>query len=301
MGYINVGDENSTPIHLYYEDQGDGQPIILIHGYPLNGHSWEKQTRELLGDGYRVITYDRRGFGNSSKVGSGYDYDTFAADLNTVMTTLDLRDAVLVGFSMGTGELARYVSRHGHDRVAKLAFLASLEPFLVARDDNPEGVPQEVFDGIEAAAKGDRYAWYTQFFSDFYNLDETLGSRISQEAVTGSWNVAVASAPVAAYAVVSSWIEDFRQDVEAVRASGKPVLILHGTADNILPIDATARRFREAVPSAEYIEIEGAPHGLLWTHADDVNAALRSFLVGPSSATSEGSEESKSAQLPAQG
>lgn len=304
MGYINVGDENSTPIHLYYEDQGDGQPIILIHGYPLNGHSWEKQTRELLGDGYRVITYDRRGFGNSSKVGSGYDYDTFAADLNTVMTTLDLRDAVLVGFSMGTGELARYVSRYGHDRVAKLAFLASLEPFLVARDDNPEGVPQEVFDGIEAAAKGDRYAWYTQFFSDFYNLDENLGSRISQEAVTGSWNVAVASAPVAAYAVVSSWIEDFRQDVEAVRASGKPVLILHGTADNILPIDATARRFREAVPSAEYIEIEGAPHGLLWTHADDVNAALRSFLVGPSSATSEASEaseESKSAQLPAQG
>ncbi|MGJ9371853.1 alpha/beta fold hydrolase [Nesterenkonia sp. CF4.4] len=296
MGYITVGEENSTPIDLHYEDQGDGQPIILIHGYPLNGHSWEKQTRELLADGYRVITYDRRGFGKSSKVGSGYDYDTFAADLDTVMTTLDLHDAVLVGFSMGTGELARYVSRYGHDRVAKLAFLASLEPFLVARDDNPEGVPQEVFDGIEAAAKSDRYAWYTQFFSDFYNLDENLGSRISQEAVTGSWDVAIASAPVAAYAVVSSWIEDFREDVEAVRASEKPVLILHGTADNILPIDATARRFREAVPSAEYIEIEGAPHGLLWTHAEDVNAALRSFLVGPSSASSESAKESDSAR-----
>ena len=278
MGFIAVGNENSTPIELYYEDQGAGQPVVLIHGYPLNGHSWEFQTRELLAAGYRVITYDRRGFGRSSKVGSGYDYDTFAADLNTVLETMDLRDVVLVGFSMGTGELARYVSRYGHQRVAKLAFLASLEPFLVARDDNPGGLPQTVFDGIEAAAKGDRYAWYTQFFSDFYNLDENLGSRISQEAVTGSWNVAVASAPVAAYAVVSSWIEDFRADVEAVRASGKPALILHGTADNILPIDATARRFRQGLPEAEYVEIEGAPHGLLWTHADEVNAALRTFL-----------------------
>ncbi|MEU7778849.1 alpha/beta fold hydrolase [Micromonospora parva] len=278
MGFIAVGNENSTPIELYYEDQGAGQPVVLIHGYPLNGHSWERQTRELLAAGYRVITYDRRGFGRSSKVGSGYDYDTFAADLNTVLETLDLRDVVLVGFSMGTGELARYVSRYGHQRVAKLAFLASLEPFLVEDDDNPEGLPQKVFDGIEAAAKGDRYAWYTQFFSDFYNLDENLGSRISQEAVTGSWNVAVASAPVAAYAVVSSWIEDFRADVEAVRASRKPALILHGTADTILPIDATARRFRQGLPEAEYVEIEGAPHGLLWTHADEVNAALRTFL-----------------------
>lgn len=278
MGRITVGQENSTPVELYYEDQGAGRPVVLIHGYPLNGHSWERQTGELLAAGYRVITYDRRGFGRSSKVGSGYDYDTFAADLDTLLETLDLRDVVLVGFSMGTGELARYVSRYGSDRVAKLAFLASLEPYLVARDDNPDGVPQKVFDGIEAAARGDRYAWYSQFFADFYNLDENLGSRISQEAVTASWNVAVASAPVAAHAVVSSWIEDFRADVEAVRKSGKPALILHGTADNILPIDATARRFRQELPEAEYVEIEGAPHGLLWTHADEVNAALLAFL-----------------------
>jgi non-heme chloroperoxidase len=278
MGSITVGDENSTPIELYYEDQGEGQPIVLIHGYPLDGHSWERQTRELLAGGHRVITYDRRGFGRSSKVGSGYDYDTFAADLHVLMETLDLRDVVLVGFSMGTGELARYVSRHGHERVAKLAFLASLEPYLPVRDDNPDGVPQAVFDGIEAAARGDRYAWYSEFFGNFYNLDENLGQRISQEAVTASWNVAVSSAPVAAHAVVSSWIEDFRTDVEAVRASGKPALILHGTADNILPIDATARRFRELLPDAAYVEIEGAPHGLLWTHADEVNAALREFL-----------------------
>ncbi|MEV7464084.1 alpha/beta fold hydrolase [Streptomyces rubiginosohelvolus] len=278
MGYIAVGSENSTPVELYYEDQGAGQPVVLIHGYPLNGHSWERQTRDLLDAGYRVITYDRRGFGRSSKVGTGYDYDTFSADLNALLESLDLREVVLVGFSMGTGELARYVARYGHARVAKLAFLAALEPFLVARDDNPEGVPHEVFDGIAAAAKGDRYAWYTQFFADFYNLDDTLGSRISQEAVTASWNVATSSAPVAAYAVVSSWIEDFRADVQAVRDSGKPALILHGTADRILPIDATARRFRRELPDAQYVEIEGAPHGLLWTHAEEVNAALRTFL-----------------------
>ncbi|WP_425862434.1 alpha/beta fold hydrolase [Arthrobacter sp. TWP1-1] len=278
MGHITVGTENSTSIELYYEDQGAGQPVVLIHGYPLDGHSWERQTRELLDAGYRVITYDRRGFGQSSKVGTGYDYDTFAADLNTVLETLDLSDVILVGFSMGTGELARYVARYGHARVAKLAFLASLEPFLVARDDNAEGVPQEVFDGILAAAKGDRFAWFTDFFSNFYNLDENLGSRISQEAVTASWNIAVSSAPVAAYAVVPAWLEDFREDVEAVRASGKPALILHGTKDNILPIDATARRFRTALPEADYVEVEGAPHGLLWTHAEEVNAALLAFV-----------------------
>lgn len=278
MGYITVGDENSTPIELYYEDQGSGQPVVLIHGYPLNGHSWEKQIPDLLAAGYRVITYDRRGFGQSSKVGSGYDYDTFSADLHKLLETLDLREVVLVGFSMGTGELARYVSRYGHERVAKLAFLASLEPFLLQRDDNPDGLPKAAFDEIVAAAKGDRYAWFTQFFRNFYNLDETLGSRISDEAVTGSWSVAILSAPVAAYAVVPSWLEDFRDDVEAVRGAGKPTLILHGTKDNILPIHATARRFRESLPEADYVEIEDAPHGLLWTHADDVNSALRDFL-----------------------
>jgi non-heme chloroperoxidase len=268
MGYITVGQENSTDIELYYEDQGSGQPVVLIHGYPLDGHSWELQTRELLAAGHRVITYDRRGFGASSKVGSGYDYDTFAKDLDTVLETLDLRDVTLVG----------YVKNHGHDRVARLAFLASLEPFLVERDDNPEGVPQSVFDGIVDAARTDRYAWFTQFYADFYNLDENLGTRISEEVVRASWNTAVGSAPAAAYAVVPSWVEDFRADVEAVRAAAKPTLILHGTKDNILPIDATGRRFSKLVPDAEYVEVEGAPHGLLWTHADEVNAALLGFV-----------------------
>ncbi|WP_342024777.1 alpha/beta hydrolase [Arthrobacter citreus] len=278
MPRITVGTENTGDIELHYEDHGSGQPVLLVHGYPLDGDSWERQTRALLGGGYRVITYDRRGFGRSSHPVTGYDYDTFADDLNAVLTHLDLDDVVLVGFSMGTGELARYVSRHGTDRVSRLAFLASLEPFLLQTPDNPTGVPAEVFEGIAAAAQADRYAWFTSFFSDFYNLGENLGTRISEEAVRGSWNVAVGSAPMAAYSVVPTWITDFRADVETVRNSGMPVLILHGTADNILPIDSTGRPFAAALPQARYVEVDGAPHGLLWTHADEVNKALLDFL-----------------------
>lgn len=278
MATITVGTENSAPIELSYTDRGAGQPVVLIHGYPLDGSSWERQERELIAAGFRVITYDRRGFGDSSKVGSGYNYDTFADDLDAVLTALDLQDVILVGFSMGTGELARYVRRHGADRVAKLAFLASLEPFLLQTDDNPTGVPGEVFDGILAAAKADRFTWFTQFYNDFYNLDETLGSRITPEVVTASWNTATKSAPVASYAVVPAWIEDFRPDVAAVRESGKPVLIVHGTGDRTLPIDATARPFAALLPDAEYVEIDGAPHGMLWTHADEVNAPLLRFV-----------------------
>ncbi len=278
MSFITVGQENSSDVELYYEDHGAGQPVVLIHGYPLDGSSWERQARELLAAGYRVITYDRRGFGKSSKVGVGYDYDTFANDLKIVLETLDLTDVILVGFSMGTGELARYVGRFGSERIAKLAFLAPLEPFLVQTDDNPTGAPQSVFDGIEAAAKGDRFAWFTGFYNDFYNLDENLGTRISQEAVNAAWNIAVGSAPVAAYAVVPTWIEDFRSDVKAVQASGVPSLIIQGTEDRILPIDATGRPFHKAFPEAEYVEIEGAPHALIWTHADEVTPKLLAFV-----------------------
>jgi len=273
MGYITAGQENSTPIELYYEDHGTGQAVVLVHGYPLDGTSWERQARELRAAGYRVVTYDRRGFGKSSKVEVGYDYDTFAGDLNAVLTTLDLTDVILVGFSMGTGELARYAKLFGTDRIAKFAFLASLEPGMLG-----QGVPQSLFDGIEATAKEDRFAWFGDFYNNFYNLDENLGSRISQQAVDASWNVAAASAPVAAYAVVPTWIEDFTADVAAVRASGVTTLIVHGTADRILPIDATGRPFHEAFPEAEYVEIDGAPHGMLWTHAAEVNAILLPFV-----------------------
>ncbi|MEV7280566.1 alpha/beta hydrolase [Streptomyces sp. NPDC093111] len=277
MPYITVGQENTNPVELYFEDQGAGQPVVLIHGFPLDGRSWERQSAALLEAGHRVITYDRRGFGQSSHPTTGYDYDTFAADLNTVMETLDLRDAVLVGFSMGTGEVARYVSTYGSERVAKVAFLASLEPCLLKSDDNPDGVaPKEFFDGVVAAVKADRYAYYTAFFNDFYNLDENLGTRISEEAVRNSWDTAARGGSFAASAAPATWYTDFRADIPAVDV---PALILHGTADRILPAEGTSRPFHKALPSADYVEIEGAPHGLLWTHAEEVNTALLAFLA----------------------
>ncbi|MFI5977283.1 alpha/beta fold hydrolase [Streptomyces sp. NPDC051452] len=277
MPYITVGQENTSPIELYYEDQGAGRPVVLIHGFPLDGHSWERQTAALLAAGYRVVTYDRRGFGQSSQPTTGYDYDTFAADLNTVLETLDLNDATLVGFSMGTGEVARYVSTYGSGRVAKVAFLASLEPCLLKSDDNPDGVaPKEFFDGVVAAVKADRYAYYTAFFNDFYNLDENLGTRISEEALRNSWDTAARGGSFAASAAPATWYTDFRADIPAVDV---PALILHGTADRILPAEGTARPFHKALPSADYVEIEGAPHGLLWTHAEEVNTALLAFLA----------------------
>ncbi|MFZ4246164.1 alpha/beta fold hydrolase [Streptomyces griseoincarnatus] len=276
MPFVTVGQENSTDIELYYEDHGSGQPVVLIHGYPLDGHSWEKQTAALLAAGYRVITYDRRGFGQSGQPTTGYDYDTFAADLNTVMETLDLRDAVLVGFSMGTGEVGRYLGTYGSERVAKAAFLASLEPYLLKTDDNPTGVDGSVFEGIEKAVTADRYAYFTAFYQDFYNLDENLGTRISEEALRNSWNVAAGSSAYASIAAVATWTTDFRADVAKIDV---PALILHGTADRILPIEATGEPFHRALPQAEYVVVEGAPHGLLWTHAQEVTDALLAFLA----------------------
>ncbi|MFK0061237.1 alpha/beta fold hydrolase [Streptomyces werraensis] len=276
MPFITVGQENSTDIELYYEDHGTGQPVVLIHGYPLDGHSWEKQTAALLAAGYRVVTYDRRGFGQSSQPTTGYDYDTFAADLNTVMETLDLRDAVLVGFSMGTGEVGRYLGTYGSERVGKAAFLASLEPYLLKTDDNPTGVDASVFEGIEKAVTADRYAYFTAFYQDFYNLDENLGTRISEEALRNSWNVAAGSSPYASIAAVATWTTDFRADLAKIDV---PALILHGTADRILPIESTGEPFHQALPQAEYVVVEGAPHGLLWTHAQEVTDALLAFLA----------------------
>jgi peroxiredoxin len=278
VAYITVGTENSVDVDLYYTDQGpaDAQPVVLIHGFPLNGESWGKQQAALLAEGYRVVAYDRRGFGASTKAGSGYDYDTFAADLHALIEDLDLREVVLVGFSMGTGEIARYLSRYGSGRVAKAAFLGSLEPFLLKTDDNPEGAgPQEFFDGIAQSVRDDRYAFIAGFFRDFYNLDENLGSRISQQAVDASTEVANLMGNTAIAAAPLAWPTDFRGDISSIDV---PALILHGTADNILPIDATGRRFKDLLPEATYVELEGAPHGLLWTHGAEVNEALLAFL-----------------------
>ena len=281
MAHITVGTENSADIDIFYTDHGpaDAQPVVLIHGFPLNGESWDLQSRALLEAGYRVIAYDRRGFGASTKTATGSDYDTFAADLHALVEDLELEDAVLVGFSMGTGEIARYLSRYGTSRIAKAAFLGSLEPFLLITDDNPDGAgDQAFFDGTAAAVAEDRYAFLTGFFRDFYNLDEMLGDRISPEAVDASVQVANQAGNAAIAAAPLTWPTDFRGDVAAITV---PTLILHGTADNILPIDKTARRFRELVPEATpltYVEIDGAPHGLLRTHGAEVNEALLAFL-----------------------
>lgn len=275
MPTITIGTENSAPIELYYEDHGAGRPVVLIHGYPLDGQSWEKQQRAILAAGYRVIAYDRRGFGRSGRPTTGYDYDTFAADLKALLDALDLTEVSLVGFSMGTGEIARYLGTYGSRRIAKAAFLGPQQPYLRLTDDNPTGAAPD-FDGLKAQATEDRFAWFEGYFENFYNLDENLGSRISEAAVRGSWATAAQASWYAASACVDAWLTDFRGDIEKIDV---PSLILHGTADRILPIDATARAFRTRLPDADYVEIEGAPHGLLWTHAEEVNAALLTFLA----------------------
>ena len=277
MGRITVGTENSIDLQLHYEDKGAGQPVVLIHGFPLDGNSWEAQTAALLDAGYRVVTYDRRGFGRSDEPSTGYDYDTFAADLNTLLETLDLTDVVLVGFSMGTGEVGRYLGTYGSARVAKAVFIGSLEPYLTKTDDNPDGAaPAEFFASVAADVRKDRYAYFTKFYEDFFNLDELLGSRISEEQVRHAWDVAAQSGPVASAAAPLSWGTDFRSDIPKIDV---PALIIHGSADRILPVESTGRLFAQALPSAQYVEIEGAPHGLLTTHAAEVNAALLPFLA----------------------
>jgi non-heme chloroperoxidase len=274
--YVTVGTENSAPIQIYYEDHGSGQPVVLIHGYPLDESSWEKQTVVLLEAGKRVITYDRRCFGKSDRPTSGHDYDTYAADLSALVSALDLQDAVLIGFSMGTGEVARYISRYGSHRVAKAVFLASLQPFMLKTDETPDGVPQEVFDDLLKAAKADRYAFFTTFFQNFYNTDENLGKRISEEALKASWDLATNASAYASIWAQPTWYTDFRADVEKIDV---PALIMHGTGDRIVPIEPTGRAFAKMLPSATYIEIGGAPHGMLWTHAEEINKALLDFLT----------------------
>src|SRR6202158_4730807 len=225
MTKITVGRQNSTDIEIYYEDHGTGQPVVLIHGYPLNGHSWEKQERVLLQAGYRVITYDRRGFGQSSQPTVGYDYDTFADDLAAVLEHLDLTRCVLVGFSMGTGEVTRYLSTYGSSRVGKAVLMGAIPPFLLKTDDNPDGVEQSVFDGIQAAVVADRPAYMKDFLDNFYNVDVLRPARISDQAWQASFIVAVAASAHAAYACVDTWLTDFRADLPKIDV---PTLLIHG-------------------------------------------------------------------------
>jgi non-heme chloroperoxidase len=274
--YIKVGQENSTPIDVYYEDHGAGSPVVLIHGWPLDGASWEKQTAALLEAGHRVITYDRRGFGRSSKPTAGYNYDTFAADLDTVLNTLKLTDVSLVGFSMGTGEVTRYIGKYGTKRVRKAVLIGTLGPYLVKTADNPDGVDRSVFEGIKAAIKADRPALLMDFLRNFYNYDVTGGKLVSERVLEANWNVAVGASAIGTRVCVDAWIEDFRHDIAR---NTVPTLILHGDADRILPADASSRRQAKLIKNVTFVELKGGPHGVLWTHAEQVNAELLKFLA----------------------
>jgi non-heme chloroperoxidase len=276
MSTITVGKENSTSIDLYYEDHGSGSPVVLIHGWPLSGASWEKQTAALLAAGHRVITYDRRGFGRSGKPGDGYNYDTFAADLNTVLTTLNLTDVALVGFSMGSGEVTRYLGKYGSQRVRKAVLIGTLGPYLMKAADNPEGVESNVFEGIKAAIRADRPAFLMEFLRNFYNYDVTGGQLVSERVLEDNWNVAAGASAIGTVMCVDAWVEDFRKDIPK---NDVPTLILHGDADRILPPDATSRRQAKMIKNVKLVELAGGPHGVLWTHADQINSELVRFLA----------------------
>jgi pimeloyl-ACP methyl ester carboxylesterase len=276
MATVTVGKENSTPIDLYYEDHGSGSPVVLIHGWPLSGASWEKQTAALLSAGHRVITYDRRGFGRSSKAGVGYHYDTFASDLDKLLKKLNLKKFDLVGFSMGTGEVTRYIGKFGATRVRKAVLIGTLGPYLVKAPGNPDGVEAKVFEDIKAALRADRPAFLMEFLRNFYNYDVTGGKLVSERVLEDNWNVAAGASAIGTVACVDCWIEDFRRDV---KKNTVPTLILHGDADRILPPDASSRRQAKMIKNVRFVELPGGPHGVLWTHAEQINAELVRFLA----------------------
>jgi len=276
MSRITVGQENSAPIEIYYEDHGSGKPVVLIHGWPLSGASWEKQVTDLLRAGHRVITYDRRGFGHSSKPASGYDYDTFTEDLRKLVTALDLHDFALVGFSMGGGEVARYFGKYGSDDVSRAVFMSAVPPFLLKTADNPEGVDAAAFEGIKAGVLADRPAFLTQFLANFFNVDQLGGTLVSDQAVQFCWNIAAGASPKGTLDCVTAFSStDFRSDLTRVDV---PTLIIHGDADRIVPLPVSGKRTAEIVEGSRLITIEGAPHGLNWTHASKVDPELAHFL-----------------------
>jgi non-heme chloroperoxidase len=275
MPHLRVGDENSGPIELYYEDHGDGPPMVLIHGYPLSGRAWDKQVPVLLEAGHRVITYDRRGFGKSSQPTSGYDYDTFAADLATLMDTLDLQDATLVGHSMGTGEVTRYLGTYGSARVARGVLVSAIPPFLLQTDDNPEGLPSGLFEGFMQASRADVPAWMKGFLDNFFNIDVYGGNRVSDQAFQANWNIATAASATAAVACIATWETDFRDDLPKIDV---PVLVVHGDADRTLPFANTAKRLPGLIRDMQLVVVEEGPHAIAWTHADQVNNALLEFI-----------------------
>jgi non-heme chloroperoxidase len=282
MSTITVGRENSASIDLYYEDQGSGPVVVLLSGWPFDSRSWEPQLHPLLSAGYRVVSYDRRGFGRSSRPSTGYDFDTLAEDLDTLLRELDLRDVTLVGFSLGTGEVVRYIGRHGTERLRSVALIETLAPSFTKSADNPGGVDEAAVAGVQEAIDADRYAWLTGTVENFLNLDENLGTRVSEETVRAIWAAGAEASPIATRECVTGWLDDFSADIKRIDV---PTLIMQGTADRILSPDGQGRRLHAALPSARYVETQGAPHVQCVTHAADVNRELLGFLADPSGST----------------
>ncbi|WP_405396500.1 alpha/beta fold hydrolase [Maribacter sp. Asnod2-G09] len=263
-------------VDIFYEDYGSGQPVILIHGWPLSRKSWEQQVWKIVEEGYRCISYDRRGFGTSSSPWDSYDYSALASDLNTIIEELDLKDAVIVGFSMGGGEVVRYLTDYGSSRIAKAVLISSIVPLVKQKPDNPAGVPEEALDGIIDALQKDRVGFLKEFSKGFYNFEENKGKRISQAQLDYDFTIASFASPRATIQAALAWMHtDFRPELKNVTV---PTLIVHGDADATVPIETSAKQAHEGIKYSTYEVIKGAPHGLNVTHPDELNEILISFL-----------------------
>ncbi|MDP5062449.1 MAG: alpha/beta hydrolase [Maribacter sp.] len=263
-------------VDIFYEDYGSGQPVILIHGWPLSRKSWEQQVWKIVEEGYRCISYDRRGFGTSSSPWDSYDYSALASDLNAIIEELDLKDAVIVGFSMGGGEVVRYLTDYGSSRIAKAALISSIIPLVKQKPDNPAGVPEEALDGIIDALQKDRVGFLKEFSKGFYNFEENKGKRISQAQLDYDFTIASFASPRATIQAALAWMHtDFRPELKNVTV---PTLIVHGDADATVPIETSAKQAHEGIKYSTYEVIKGAPHGLNVTHPEELNEILISFL-----------------------
>ena len=277
MPYVTVGRENTADIRIYYEDHGTGPPVVLVHGYLADGRSWEKQEAALLAAGFRIISYDRRGSGFSSRPAVGYDYDTLATDLNVLLEELDLRDAVVAGCCSGTGEVTRYLGSYGQRRVRAAALLAPLPPFLPRSPANPDGADRGILDDFLVELTADRPAAVKAYLDQHYNLDLLGGSQVSDQAWQNSFHVAIGVSAAAALGCALAWREDFRADLARITV---PVLIVQGAQDRVMPPAATGNRLAVLLADARLVVISEGPHAIIWTHAAEVNRALLGFLRG---------------------
>jgi pimeloyl-ACP methyl ester carboxylesterase len=280
MARVQVGTENGTPVELHYSDQGSGAPVVLIHGWPLSGRSWENQVPALIEAGHRVITYDRRGFGDSSQPWSGYDYDTFAADLDVLLSHLDVSDATLVGFSMGGGEVARYIARYGTGRVAKAVFAAAVPPYLYLSDDNPDGgLDDATIEQFQGGVTGDRIAFLDGFTTNFFASGDRT-DLISEPTRQYHRHIAEFASPKGTLDCITAFGRtDFRDDLAKLSDAGIPTLVIHGDSDAIVPFEVSGKRTHETVKGAQLVVIEGGPHGLNATHPAEFNRALLDFVM----------------------